>query len=122
MDLIEHDRRHVSKREEGNVAVQLEHQGADRVFYEYARCVRVIFGGRRCSRRSSQRETRGGLPPALRRRRSERETSLARRDAALAKISSLKDAAASLSKAIDARSTAEALRDKVRAPTRPNVV
>ena len=43
MDLIEHDRRHVSKREEGNVAVQLEHQGADRVFYEYASDAYALF-------------------------------------------------------------------------------
>ena len=104
------------EEEEGNVAVQLEHQGADRVFYEYAsvRRVRVIPGGRRCSRRSLNAETRGGLPPALRRRRlvNGRRVARSRRDAALAKIASLKDAAASLSKAIDARSTAEALRDK----------
>jgi len=113
VDLIEHDRRHVNKREEGNVAVQLETQGADRVFYEYASDAYALFlaGDDAAGEALNSR-----LEEAFRQRcadaASERETSLSRRDAALAKIASLKDAAASLSKAIDARSKAEALRDQ----------
>jgi len=113
VDLIEHDRKRTTTTSEGHVASRLQAHGADRVFYEYASDAYALFlaGDDQAGDALNAR-----LEEAFVQREqdacSERETARAKRDASLAKIASLKNAAASLAKAVEDRSNAEGLRDR----------